>query len=162
MNKEKRAIIHEPSTVLRARARELSVEEIASQKIKNLVADMQQIMGEENGVGIAAPQIGESLRVIIVETPSGARAFINPEIIRRSWRTFLSEEGCLSVPGVFGLVKRHRAVTVRVMTPDGKREVIKADGLLSVIFQHEIDHLNGVLFIDKVVKYTRPPVERKI
>jgi len=157
MNEEKRAIVREPSTVLRARARDLSVEETASQRTKNLVADMLRVMNEENGVGIAAPQVGVSLRVIIVETPSGPRAFVNPKIIRRSWRTSLSEEGCLSVPGVFGLVKRHRAVTVRAMTPVGKQETIKTDGLLSIIFQHEIDHLDGVLFIDKVVKYTQPP-----
>ena len=162
MNQEKRAIVHEPSTVLRARARELSHEEIASQKTKDLVAEMLRVMGEENGVGIAAPQIGASLRVIIVETPSGPRAFLNPEIIRRSWRTSLSEEGCLSVPGVFGLVKRHRAVTVRATTPEGKKETVKADGLLSIIFQHEVDHLNGVLFIDKVVKYTQGRADQKI
>ena len=162
MNEEKRTIIREPSTVLRARARELSAEEIASPRTKNLVADMLRVMSEENGVGIAAPQIGESLRVIIVETSAGPRVFVNPEIIRRSWRTSLSEEGCLSVPGVFGLVKRRHTVTVRAMTPVGKRETIKANGLLSIIFQHEIDHLDGILFIDKVVKYTQPPVERRI
>lgn len=152
-----RSIVREPNTVLRTKARVVAPDEIGTEKVSTLVAEMLRVMQEENGVGIAAPQVGESVRVIIAETPVGPRAFVNPEIIRRSWRTSLSEEGCLSVPGVFGLVKRHRAVTVRAMTPEGKSETLKAGGLLSVIFQHEIDHLDGILFIDKVVKYTQPP-----
>lgn len=152
-----RSIVHEPNTVLRTKARLVAPEEIGTEKIKILVADMFRVMREENGVGIAAPQVGESLRVFIAETPEGPRAFMNPVITRTSWGKTLSEEGCLSVPGIFGLVKRHKAVTVQATTPEGKQEVIKADGLLAIIFQHEIDHLDGVLFIDKVVKYTQPP-----
>ena len=157
MSKEKRTIVREPNIVLRTRARELSREEIASQKTKDIIADMLRVMGEENGVGIAAPQVGESVRVLIAETPEGPRAFVNPVITRASWGRALSEEGCLSVPGIFGLVKRHKSVTVKATTIEGKQETIKADGLLSIIFQHEIDHLDGILFIDKVVKYTQPP-----
>lgn len=157
MNKEKRTIIREPNIVLRTKARMVAPDEIGTEKISALVADMLQVMREENGVGIAAPQVGESVRVLIAETPEGPRAFVNPVITRASWGKALSEEGCLSVPGIFGLVKRHKSVTVKATTPEGRTETIKADGLLAIIFQHEIDHLDGILFIDKVVKYTQPP-----
>jgi len=85
------------------------------------------------------------------------RYFVNPEIVARSFRTFLFEEGCLSVPGVWGMVKRHRGVKVKALDEIGKEVTVEADGLEAVIFQHEIDHLDGVLFIDRVEKFTRPP-----
>lgn len=117
--------------------------------MKKLIKDLKLTMKEENGVGIAAPQVGIHDRVIIAETADGPTAFINPEIIERAFKLVDSEEGCLSVPGIWGIVKRHRSVTVKALDESGKTVQLRANGLLSIIFQHEIDHLDGILFIDR-------------
>ncbi len=141
---------------------------------------------EENGVAIAAPQVGELLRIFIVagrvfETPeqeSGARAtgharlaspkegaeqipaagkvFINPEIIRSSRAKENMSEGCLSVRGVYGVVPRHEKTSVRALDEQGKQFTYHGTGLLAQIFQHEVDHLNGILFTDKAVSIHDP------
>jgi peptide deformylase len=115
-------------------------------------------MIDADGIGVAAPQIGVLKRIIIVKTANGAEAFINPKIISSSIRRVESEEGCLSVPGVYGIVKRHASVKVKAYDKDGKKIKFKTGGLQSIIFQHEIDHLDGILFIDKVIRYTNTPL----
>jgi peptide deformylase len=145
-------VLHCPDPKLRDISRSLSDEEIVSEKTQKLIADLTDTMIEENGVGIAAPQVGIKERVIIAETPQGIQAFINPEIIARSVRTVASIEGCLSVPGVAGTVKRHSSVKVKAKNARGEDLTVKANGLLAIIFQHEIDHLDGVLFIDRATK----------
>lgn len=141
------------------RSLDVSPSDIVSDRMKTIVAELKKTMKIENGCGIAAPQVGIHERIIIVDdgTDIGPRAYINPEIVSRSFTTFLFEEGCLSVPGVWGMVKRHRAVKVRAVDEEGRVVQISGKGLLSVIFQHEIDHLDGVLFIDRVEKITRMP-----
>ena len=106
----------------------------------------------ENGVGLAAPQVDKHLRIIIVETDDGTKAFVNPKIVSRSIKMVESQEGCLSIPGVHGMVKRHKNVKVRAKTREGKSIRLKTTGLPSIIFQHEIDHLDGILFIDRAYK----------
>lgn len=147
----------EPNPILRQKTAEVLIEEIASPEFQKLIDDMIQTMYASKGIGIAGPQVSASKRVIIVETatkPDQQKpvAFINPEIISKSWRTVMSEEGCLSVPGVFGIVKRFRGVKIKALDRDGKPVTIRNNHLVSVILQHEIDHLNGVLFIDKAEK----------
>lgn len=110
---------------------------------------MAETMKAENGVGIAAPQIGVNFRIIIVETKSGSRVLVNPSLQRRSIRRETMEEGCLSVKGVFGPVSRHRSVTVHGWNEHGQAVQFRAEGFLARIFQHEVDHLNGTLFIDR-------------
>ena len=105
------------------------------------------------GVGLAAPQIGQSLRLIIVERAPKPLVLVNPEIVSHSLRRHILEEGCLSVPGKYGLIKRWRSVKVRAQTLDGQPFEITAQGFLAQIFQHEIDHLNGILYIDKAIKF---------
>ena len=117
-------------------------------RIKQLLDDMAQTMYKEEGVGLAAPQVGVSLRVIIVDVGEGLIELINPVIID-SEGCEKGPEGCLSVPGVFGDVERFAKVTVEGLDRTGKKIRVSGEGLLSRALQHEIDHLEGVLFIDK-------------
>jgi peptide deformylase len=104
-------------------------------------------------------QIGVHKRVIIVDEGTGPQAYINPTIVSRSFRKgHFIEEGCLSIPGIWGYVTRNKKIRVNALNRHGDDVSIKADGLASVIFQHEIDHLDGILFIDKVDEYTRHPM----
>ena len=147
----------EPNNELRVRSNEVPPSELGSARIKKLISDLTETMRAENGCGIAAPQVGIHERVIIVDPGNGPRAYVNPKIVSRSLRTFSFEEGCLSVPGVWGMVKRHRSVKVRAHDENGIEVSLQATDLEAVILQHEIDHLDGVLFIDRVEKITRLP-----
>lgn len=140
---------------LRIVSKPLSVEQLLSPKTQEFIATLIDTMIEENGVGIAAPQVGVHERLIIVETAHGPQAFANPEIIARSVRMVGSVEGCLSVPGVAGTVKRHSSVKVTALNQHGEQVTMKANGLLAIIFQHEIDHLDGVLFVDKATNIVK-------
>jgi len=124
---------------------------------ERLVQDMLESMRAANGLGLAAPQIGVPLRVIVIEMPednddpnAGERyTLCNPQIVKASKDQEEGQEGCLSVPEIVGEVRRSSAVTVKGRTPKGKRVRVKASGLLARAFQHEIDHLDGILFIDR-------------
>ena len=116
---------------------------------QTLIDNMIATMWEADGVGIAAPQIGESVRIIIVVSGAEALPLINPIITKRSFRQEIIEEGCLSVPGLFGPVKRSSKVRCQAYDRGGKSLTLNADGLMARIIQHEVDHLNGILFIDR-------------
>lgn len=131
---------------------------------RKLIEDMIETMRDAPGVGLAAPQIGVSERLIVVEyaeeeedeedaPPKKKKLYvvINPEIVAASEETVQGTEGCLSVPGWVGDVMRHEAILVRGLNRNGEKIKIEADGWLARIFQHEIDHLDGVLYIDKLV-----------
>ena len=116
--------------------------------VQRLIDDMIETMRSAPGVGLAAPQVGVLLRVIIVQEPEQeVIALINPEIIKRSGEQ-LAEEGCLSLPGYRAMIKRAVNVTVKGRDREGRERRLKADELLAQALQHEIDHLNGVLYID--------------
>jgi peptide deformylase len=117
-------------------------------KIRRLLDDMAQTMYNADGVGLAAPQVGVSLRVIVIDVDEELIELINPVIIK-SEGCELGNEGCLSIPGVFGEVERFSEVTVTGLNRYGKTITITGTGLLSRALQHEIDHLNGILFIEK-------------
>lgn len=146
-----------------------------SKKIKDLVKDLLDTLYAKNGVGLAAPQIGENYRVFVIDTSSGDQplnpiVFINPKIVKKSG-AFISNEGCLSFPDVYADVRRYLNVTVKAMDSSGRPFVLEAkDGsLLAKAIQHEFDHLDGVLFIDHVrnrfemeqalAKHKLPPLE---
>ena|SRR3989344_6071983 len=150
-------VLHDPEPTLREPSIEVPVSDIGSERLAKLAEDMVETMRLENGVGIAAPQVGVNERVIIVETGKGPEAFVNPRIIKRSFTKVDSEEGCLSVQGVFGIVKRHRKIRLEAFTQKGEKLSMDVDGFPAIIFQHEIDHLDGVLFVDRVVRYTQAP-----
>ena len=136
-----------PDPVLQQRAKR--VRSIDS-SIHKLINDMLETMHSAPGVGLAAPQVGIPLRVIVIGLPDQEDiALINPEIVRRKGERLLNE-GCLSVPGYAGEVKRAETVTVKGRDQNGKEIRIKADELLAQALEHEIDHINGVLYIDRL------------
>lgn len=118
--------------------------------IQRLIDDMVETMKQANGVGLAAPQVGVSLRLIVLQMPGEEpMAIINPEIVRHSGEQEVTE-GCLSVPGYFGEIKRSASVTVKGRDRQGKAIRIKGTGLMAEALEHEIDHLNGNLYIDHI------------
>ena len=126
--------------------------EVFDEHLKQMVEDMFETMYKYNGVGLAAPQIGILKRVLVIDTGEEGEKLemINPTITKLEKEVILSE-GCLSFPNVFGNVKRYNYTEAEYMTKDGEKKTIKAEGLLAQAIQHEIDHLNGVLFIDQVI-----------
>ena len=126
-------------------------------KIVTLIDDMLETMYEANGVGLAAPQVGVSLRVVVIDVGDGLVELINPEIVA-SEGSETSTEGCLSFPGMWGEVERFTCVTVQGMDRHGKPVAIKGTDMLARALQHEIDHLDGVLFVERAQSVFR---ERK-
>ncbi len=134
---------------LRKRSRE--VEKIDA-KILDLIEDMKETLYDKNGVGLAAPQIGILKRIIVIDIGEGPIVLINPVIVYQKGEV-VDAEGCLSVPGIWGTVNRPQEVIVRGMTPDGETVEMTGKGLLAKAFCHEIDHLNGIIYTDKVIDY---------
>jgi peptide deformylase len=134
-----------------------------SAEVRRLVDDMIDTMYDEVGIGLAAPQIGVSLRLMVVgdEEGRGAQALVNPTITEQGG-TVTAEEGCLSLPGIFAPVTRAEWVTMQAQDLDGRPVSITARGLRARVFQHEIDHLDGVLFIDRLEPVTRDRIKRRI
>jgi len=134
--------------------------------LRKLADDMLATMYDAPGIGLAAIQIGIPLRMLVIdlakqdETPD-PHVVINPEIVARGGDINLHEEGCLSIPDYYAEVERPATVTVRYLDREGKAREIAADGLMATCLQHEIDHLNGVLFIDHISKLKRDMVVRK-
>lgn len=123
------------------------------EEIHRLALDMAETMKEKQGVGLAAPQVGILKRLIIVEIDYKTRksvALINPKVIKKSREKSVYTEGCLSFPEIFFEIKRAKAVTVRAQDVSGNKVEVKAEGLLARTLQHEIDHLNGILFFDRL------------
>lgn len=140
-------IITIPNPLLRQKS--LIIKDPLAQEIQDLLPEMTETMIKKDGVGLAAPQIGLNIRLIVVRHKDNDIIMINPEILKKSLFKEWDEEGCLSVPGVFGQVKRHKKLTVRYLDSDGKSQQLEAEGFFARVIQHEVDHLNGVLFIDK-------------
>ena len=141
-----------PDPILRQKAKHVST---IDRSIKKLIADMLETMHAAPGrVGLAAPQVGKSLRVVVIGIPDeddpevvADYILVNPEIVKTKGERILNE-GCLSVPGYVGEIKRAEVVTVKGKDQNGKQIRIKADGLLAEALEHEIDHINGMLYID--------------
>ena len=139
-------ISHFPNDpVLRQKAKRVSR---IDKSIRRLIDDMLETMQQANGVGLAAPQVGISLRVAVLQMPDEEpMAIINPEIVKRDGEQEVTE-GCLSIPGYFGELKRSASVTVKGRDRQGKAIRIKATDLMAEVLEHEIDHLDGTLYID--------------
>ena len=136
--------------VLRARAEPVAV---VDDDVRTLIDDMLETMYAADGVGLAAPQVGVGKRVIVVDVrdpDSPPFALVNPEIVEASEELDRGEEGCLSIPGLRDIVERPASVVVEGLDRDGKPRRIEATGLLARALQHEVDHLDGILFIDRV------------
>lgn len=161
-------IVQKEDPILRELAKEVPLEDINTEKIKKITTEMASALEKcEDGVALAAPQIGESLRIFVVSPRAFAvqqdqksevdikskreadkLIYINPVITRRSSKKVTLDEGCLSVRNIFGKIKRHEKVSLRAYDENGNKFQRGATGLLSEIFQHETDHLNGILFTD--------------
>jgi peptide deformylase len=115
---------------------------------RRLIDDMFETMYAANGIGLAAPQVGRTERVCVVDVEGAAYALVNPEVVRTTGPKAKAEEGCLSIPDVYGDVERPSRVTVQALDRDGAPIEVTAEGLLARCFQHEIDHLHGKLFLD--------------
>ena len=135
-------------------------------EIKNLINDMFETMYNAPGVGLAAVQIGIPLRVVVIdiskEDERKPHFFINPNIVWRSDKTSIYEEGCLSIPNQFAEIERPESCRVEYLDLNNKKKEIEASGLLSTCIQHEIDHLNGVLFIDYLSKLKKNMIIKKV
>jgi peptide deformylase len=134
-------------------------------RLRQLAADMAETMYEAPGVGLAASQIDVHEQLIVIdtsETRSELRVFINPEIIWASEEKQIYDEGCLSVPGIYDGVERHAQVKVRALDVDGKPFEVKADGLLAVCIQHEMDHLKGKVFVEYLSPLKRNRIKAKM
>ncbi|HPL95288.1 MAG TPA: peptide deformylase [bacterium] len=143
-------ILINPNPELRKKSQPITKNELDDKNFKKTVTDMAETMIKKDGVGLAAPQVGILKRLIVVNTEDGPVAFINPEIKKKSWRKIIMEEGCLSVPGVFANVKRPTSVKISFWDMAGQKHTLNAKDILARVLQHEIDHLDGILFIDKI------------
>ncbi|HEY8483411.1 MAG TPA: peptide deformylase [Longimicrobiales bacterium] len=133
-------------------------------EVRRLIADMFETMYDADGVGLAAPQVGVSLRVIVVDPRDESVppfALVNPEIVERAEEVERGEEGCLSIPGLREIVERSARVVVEGLDRDGLPRRIEAEGLVARILQHEIDHLDGILFIDRLSPLKRQMLLRR-
>ena len=152
-----------PDKILRKKA--LPVKAAQDEDLQQLIDNMIETMYDAPGMGLAAPQVGVSLRLCVIDTtagkePESLHVLINPEIVETSGEE-IAEEGCLSIPGHYYEVKRAANVVVRYTDRDGENTELEADELLSRALQHEIDHLNGMLFIDRIGMVKKDMFKRK-
>lgn len=140
------SILKDGNPILRKKSQEIA--EITPE-IKRLILDMQETMKAAKGVGLAAPQVGQNIRLCLINTEKGPLALLNPKITWKSLRTETEEEGCLSCPNVWLPVKRSKIVYVKALSEDGQSLSFKAKGLFARVIQHEFDHLDGILIVDK-------------
>lgn len=144
--------------ILRTKTAEFDFAKFSKKEIKELIEKMKKTMLGANGVGLSANQIGLNLRMFIYQEPSKPlKAVFNPEIVKTSKKTAMLKEGCLSIPGIYGEVERPEKITLTGLDKNCRKIKIEAFGLLARIFQHETDHLNGILFIDRTKKIYKIP-----
>ncbi len=160
----KRKIIIEPDPLLRNKS---SLLEKVDDEVRKLMDDMLETMYSAPGIGLAAVQIGILKRMIVIDISKDDKKknplfLINPEITFRSNKTSTYEEGCLSLPGHFAEVERPAECHLNFLDYNGKKKNLKADGLLATCIQHEVDHLNGILFIDHISKLKRDMIIKKL
>ena len=162
MTMNKLEVLHFPDKRLRKIAKPV---EKVDQGIKNIIDQMFFTMYEEKGIGLAATQVNIHKRIIVIdisENKDEKVCLINPKILLLSEETDSMEEGCLSVPGFYESVTRSKDVKVTTLNYNGEKIVLEADGLLSTCIQHEIDHLNGKLFVDHISTLKRDRIKKKI
>ena len=159
-----RKIVIEPDPILRKKSESL---EKVDDEIRKLLDDMLETMYAAPGIGLAAVQVGILKRIIVIDISKDEEKkspifLINPEIISRSKKTSVYEEGCLSLPGHFAEIERPAECQVKFIDYDGKKKELAAEGLLATCIQHEVDHLNGVLFIDYLSKLKKDMIVKKL
>ena len=160
----KREIVIEPDPILRKKSENL---EKVDNELRLLLDDMLETMYSAPGIGLAAVQVGILKRLIVIDISKDKEKknpifLINPEIISKSKNTSIYEEGCLSLPGHFAEIERPEECKIKYIDYDGKKKEMKANGLLATCIQHEIDHLNGILFIDYLSKLKKDMIIKKL
>lgn len=156
------------SLFLKQKTKIVDIASLGKTEIREVIREMRLLMKKADGVGLSANQVGLSWHFFVAEVPTGKGAetkfyaVFNPEIIKKSENTVNLEEGCLSIPDTFGLVERPEKITLIGFDPTGKKLKIKAWGLLARVFQHELDHLNGVLFVDKAKDLHAMPTSERL
>ena len=159
-----RKILTEPDPILRKKCQPL---EKVDTDIKKLMDDMLETMYEAPGIGLAAIQVGILKRLVVIDISKGEEKknpifLINPLIVHQSKKTSVYEEGCLSLPGQFAEIERPAECTIKYIDYHGKEKELKTDGLLATCVQHEVDHLNGILFIDYLSKLKKDMIIKKL
>ena len=159
-----RKILTEPDPILRKKCEPL---EKVDTETKKLMDDMLETMYAAPGIGLAAIQVGILKRLVVIDISKGEEEkkpmfLINPQIIHRSKKTSIYEEGCLSLPGQFAEIERPAECTLKYIDYNGKEKELKVDGLLATCVQHEVDHLNGILFIDYLSKLKKDMIIKKL
>ena len=160
----KRKIIIEPDPILRKKSDRL---EKVDSDLRKLMDDMLETMYSANGIGLAAIQIGIPKNLIVIDLLTKEKKkdplfFVNPKIIKKSSKMSKYDEGCLSIPNLFAEIQRPSECEVEYLDYQGKKKILKANGLLATCIQHEIDHLNGILFIDYLSKLKRDIILKKL
>lgn len=156
MPQELKILIH-PNPFLRKISQEINLAELKTPKMRQLFLDMEETMLKKDGAGLAAPQIGQSIRAIVIHHENKTLFLINPQITKKSWAREIEEEGCLSVLNdageiIYAPVERHKKINCVYFDRNGQKQKISAEKILARVIQHETDHLDGILFIDKIVK----------
>jgi len=159
-----REILTEPNKILRQKS---SIVEKVDKDIQKLMDDMLETMYAAPGIGLAAIQVGVAKRIIVLDiapkdSPRNPMYFINPEIVQRSENHVTYEEGCLSVPGQFAEIDRPEKCHIKYLDYQGEKKEIKAEGMLATCIQHEIDHLEGILFIDYLSRLKKSMIIKKL
>jgi len=150
-------ILTYPDPRLRLKSTPVDAAKINNAELQRLLLDMATTMQKKDGAGLAAPQIGQAIRLIVVHHEDKTIFLINPEITGKSWAREIEEEGCLSVLNeqgeiIYAPVERYKKVTCVYLDEKGQKQKIRAEKILARILQHEIDHLDGILFIDRIAK----------
>lgn len=152
-------IVKYPATILKKQTQE--VQEITPDLL-SLISQMEIAMEKNRGIGLAAPQIGISKQIIVIKDKRKNRAFLNPKLRSKSKKQETDEEGCLSLPGLFLSVKRAESIRLSCNTKEGRSLIIEAKGLAARIFQHELDHLEGKLIIDRITPLSRWKIQKEL
>jgi peptide deformylase len=157
-------ILIAPNQILKTRAR--PVKPTDADRVRDLIPRMFATMYKAPGIGLAAPQVGESLRLVVIDlVPNDKRqpySLINPEVVAASEERATREEGCLSLPGQYADITRPARVKIRYLDAAGVKQEMQADGLLAACLQHEIDHLDGILFVDHLSALKRNMIMRRL
>jgi peptide deformylase len=140
-------ILTYPNPLLKKKAQ--IIKDTKDPEIRNLVFDMLETLEKKQGLGLAAPQVGKSLRLCVIKLEGKTYILINPKIKSKSWKKEILEEGCLSFPGQYMPIKRSKKIKVETQDRKGHKIKIEVEGLLARAMQHEIDHLDGILFIER-------------
>jgi peptide deformylase len=161
MPKQLPILIH-PHPTLRKKSLEIEPQKLLSKEMKGLLLDMEETMKTKDGAGLAAPQIGKNIRMIVVSDENKTIFLINPKITRKSWARKIEDEGCLSVLNekgeiIYAPISRHKRINCIYLDEKGNKKTLTAENMLARVIQHEVDHLDGILFIDYLKDFPNNP-----